>query len=41
MAKANALDAYLRIIRIKFMISLMIALMLILVGIYYLLVVKK
>ncbi len=41
MAKGNALETYLRFIRIKFMISLMIALMLVLIGIYYLLVVKK
>lgn len=36
MPKANALNAYLRIIRMQLMISLMIALILILIGIYYL-----
>jgi hypothetical protein len=37
MAKASALDTYVRIIRIKLMISFMIALVLILIGAYYLL----
>ena len=41
MAKGSSLDTYLRIIRIKFMLSLMIALMLILIGVYYLVVLKK
>jgi hypothetical protein len=36
MARPNALETYQRIIRIKLMISLMIALMLILIGAYYL-----
>jgi hypothetical protein len=36
MAKGSALDAYLRIIRLKLMLSLMVALVLILIGIYYL-----
>lgn len=40
MAGGNALDTYRRIIRLKLMLSLMIALALILVGLYYLLSAK-
>jgi hypothetical protein len=37
LARSNALDVYRRVIRLKLMFCLMIALMLILIGIYYLL----
>jgi hypothetical protein len=40
MASPTPLDRYLRIIRLKFMFSLMVAMLLILIGMYYLLVVK-